>query len=250
MKLGQLVLAASILAPSLTAQSAPEHVAAGDRAHAAADAAGALRHYQEALRLDSMHFEALWRASREAIDLGEFDPRRRDSLYVLGERYARRAVAAAPGSSIAHFALAKAIGRKALTMGARERVKLAGAVRAEALEALRLDSTNAGAMHVLGMWHANVMRLSGVSRFLARNLMGGKVFDEANWKDAAAYLERASALEPDRIVHRLNLAAVHADSGDPEKARAAYQAVLRMRPTAFNDPHYQRQADEALQRLR
>ena len=37
------------------------------------------------------------------------------------------------------------------------------------------------------------VRLSGVSRFLAKNLLGGKTFGEANWDDAAKSLERASA---------------------------------------------------------
>lgn len=244
------VLTASVLASTLEAQSAAERVALGDRDHAAMNAPGALRHYQEALRLDAGNADALWRASREAIDLGEFDDDVRDSLYRLGEQYARRAVQADAQSSMAHFALARAIGRRALSLGARERVKLAAEIRAEALEALRLDSTNTGAMHVMGMWHANVMRLSGVARFLAKTLLGGKVFDEANWKDAVAYLERAAAIEPERIVHRLNLAAVYADVGDTAKARASYEAALQLRPTDYNDRHYQRQAGDGLRTLR
>jgi len=249
MKLRLMLLAATVAAASLRAQTAAEHIALGDRAHAAMNAVAALRHYQDALQVDSLNLGALWRAAREAIDLGEFDPTHRDSLYALGERYARRAVAVDSTSSIAHFALAKALGRKALTMGARDRVRFAAEVRAEALEALRLDPTNSGAMHVMGMWHANVMRLNGVSRFLAKNLLGGKVFEEANWNDAIAFLERAAALEPDRIVHKLNLAAIHADSGNRARARELYQAVLRMRHTDVNDPHYQRQAATALQAL-
>lgn len=244
------VLAASLMASPLLAQPAAEHVVMGDREHAAMNAAGALRHYQEAIRVDPANGEALWRASREAIDLGEFDDRGRDSLYRLGEQYGRRAVQANPQSSMAHFALAKAIGRRALSLGARERVKLAGDVRQEALEALRLDSMNVGAMHVMGMWHANVMRLSGVSRFLARNLLGGKVFDQASWKEAVAYLERAVKIEPDRVVHRLTLGRVYADTGNEARARESWQVALTLKPTDTNDRHYQRQAEESLKALR
>lgn len=243
------LIAATILSSPLAAQTAAEHIALGDKDYEAMNAAGALRHYQEAVRSDSTSSEALWKAATQAIDLGEFDDVTRDSLYRLGEQYARRAVQADPRSSMAHFALAKALGRRALSLGARERVKYAGEVRKEALEALALDSTNAGALHVMGSWNANIMRLSGVTRFFAKNLLGGKVFNQANWKDAAGYLERAVALEPNRIVHRLALAGVYVDTDNKAKARETYEHLLRMKHTDFNDKHYQQQAERELRDL-
>jgi tetratricopeptide (TPR) repeat protein len=192
----------------------------------------------------------LWRASREAVDLGEFNDNARDSLYRLGESYARRAVQADPRSSMAHFALAKALGRRALSLGKRDQVKYASAVHDEAHEALRLDSTNAGALHVLGMWNASIMRLSGIERFFAKNVLGGRTFGEANWNDAARYLERSAALEPDRIVHHLDLAGVYEDRDQDDKAREQYQIVLRLKPLEYDDRFYQQQAQRALSKLR
>ncbi len=251
MNLRILVTAATVvLAAPLAAQTAAEHIVLGDREHAAMNAAAALRHYQEAIKVDANSVEALWRASREAVDLGEFDDARRDSLYALGEQYGRRAVQADAKSSMAHFALAKAIGRKALSLGPRDRVKYAGEVRKEALEALRLDSANAGALHVMGMWHANIMRLSGITRFVAKNILGGKTFDEANWKDAASFLEKAAAVEPDRIVHRLDLAEVYKDRGDKPRAREQFETAIRLKPLEFNDKRYQQQAEAGLKALR
>ena len=251
MNLRVLTAVATVLVSApLHAQTAAEHIVLGDRDHAAMNAEGALRHYQEAIRVDANNAEALWRAAGEAIDLGEFNDAARDSLYRLGEQFARRAVQADPKSSMAHFALAKAIGRRALSLGARERVKYAGEVRKEAMEALALDSTNAGALHVMGRWHANIMRLSGVSRFLAKNILGGRTFNEANWKDAITNLERAAALEPDRIVHRLELASIYADTKDKARAREEYQKVLQMPLRDFNDKHYQEIAQRELTELR
>jgi tetratricopeptide (TPR) repeat protein len=251
MNLRVLTAVATVFASTaLQAQTAAEHIVLGDRDHAAMNAEGALRHYQEAIQVDPSNAEALWRAAGEAIDLGEFNDAARDSLYRLGEQYARRAVQADAKSSMAHFALAKAIGRRALSLGARERVKFAGEVRKEAMEALALDSTNAGALHVMGRWHANIMRLSGISRFLAKNVLGGRTFNEANWKDAVAYLERAAALEPDRIVHRLELASVYADSHNKPKARETYQMVAQLKQRDYNDKQYQQIAERQLQELR
>jgi tetratricopeptide (TPR) repeat protein len=245
-----LVAATILSAGPVLAQTAAEHIVLGDRDHAALNAEGALRHYQEAIRVDAENAEALWRAAIESIDLGEFSDAARDSLYRLGEQYARRAVQADAKSSMAHFALAKALGRRALSLGARERVKYAGEVRKEAMEALALDSTNAGALHVMGRWHANIMRLSGVSRFFAKNLLGGRIFNEANWKDAVSFLERAAALEPDRAVHRLELGSVYADTKNPAKAREQFEMAVQMKQKDFNDKHYQEIAERELRELR
>ncbi|MEX2152271.1 MAG: hypothetical protein WD825_02980 [Gemmatimonadaceae bacterium] len=251
MSVRPFVIAAAMLSSGLLpAQTAAEHIVMGDRERAAMNSPAALRHYQAAVEAGPTNAEALWRASAEAVDLGEFDDAKRDSLYRLGEQYARRAVQADPKSSMAHFALAKAIGRRALSLGARERVQYAGEVRKEALESLMLDSSNAGAMHVMGSWHAEIMRLSGFSRFMAKNLLGGKTFAEANWKDAATYLERAAALEPDRIIHRVELASVYADSGNKAKAREEYQRALQLKPMDSNDKEYQQRARRGLVELR
>ncbi|HJQ19946.1 MAG TPA: hypothetical protein VJ867_06310 [Gemmatimonadaceae bacterium] len=251
MNLRAIALAATVLVPGLVAaQTAADHIVLGDNEHTAMNAAAALTHYQEAVRLDPSSGEALWRAAVEAVDLGEFNDAARDSLYRLGEQYARRAVQADPKSSMAHFALAKAIGRRALSLGPRDRVKYAGEVRKEGLAALQIDSTNAGALHVMALWHANIMRLSGFTRFMAKNLLGGKTFDEANWNDAQRLLERAVMLEPDRIVHRLDLAGVYRDRGEVAKARGEYQTALRLKLRDYNDRSYQQQAERELKELR
>src|SRR5947208_2902880 len=103
MNMRVVVLAATVLtggARAGYAQTAAEHIVIGDRERAALNAASALQHYQAAVQVDPSNAEALWRASAEAVDLGEFNDQTRDSLYRLGEQYARRAVQADPKSSM------------------------------------------------------------------------------------------------------------------------------------------------------
>jgi tetratricopeptide (TPR) repeat protein len=230
------------------AQGAAEHVAAGDREHAAMNATAALQHYEVAIKADPKNYEALWKATREAVDVGEFNPSaaERDRMYTLAEQYARRAVDANPGDAEGHFHLARALGRKALSLGKRDQVKYAGDVRTQALEALRLDPKSAGAQHVMGMWNYNIMRLSGVTRFMAKTFLGGKVFDTANWDDAQRYMEQSVANEPDRLVHHLDLARVYAARGMTDKARVQYQATIEGAPTEYNDKHFQDEARKEL----
>ena len=251
--LTRVALAATLLLAPLAAdaQTARDHVAMGDREHAALNATGALAHYEAALTADATHYEALWKASGEAVDLGEFtkDEAQRKALYAKAEGYARRAVSANPNDAEGHFSLARAIGRNALSMGKRDRVKFAGEVREHALAALRLAPQHAGALHVLGVWNAEVMRLSGMERFFAKNLLGGKVFNAANWNDAVRYLEQAVAAEPERITHRLDLARVYADVGNKAKAREHYEWIGRATAADYNDKWYKQEAERALKAL-
>jgi tetratricopeptide (TPR) repeat protein len=233
-------------------QSAAEHIALGDREHAALNAANALKQYEAALALEPNNSDALIKAANDAVDLGEFNPNvdQRTALYRSGEQYARRAIAANPNDAEAHFQLARAVGRNALTMGARDRVKFAREVRDQALETLRIDPKHSGALHVMGVWNAEVMRLNGLSRMIARNFLGGQVFAEANWDNAQRYLEQAVALDPNRIAHRLDLAAVYADRNQKAKAIEQYEWIGRAPVTDFNDPNYKADAARRLTALR
>lgn len=234
------------------AQTAAEEVALGDKEHATLNVAAALQHYQQAIAADSNSYEALWKAAREAVDLGEFNPSdsARTKLYLDAERYARRAVAVNPGDAEGHFHLARAIGRNALTMGTRDRIKYAKEVRAEALEALRIDPKHPGALHVMGVWNAEVMRLNGFSRMIAKAFLGGAIFGEASWKEAVRYMEESVAAEPGRLVHHLDLGKVYADVGQKDKAREQFELVVRGAPTDYNDPSYKKDAEKRLGELR
>ena len=246
------VLTLAFVPSRAVAQSAAEHIALGDKDHAAMNAAGALQHYETAIKADPKAYEALWKAAREAVDVGEFNANteERDRLYSMAELYARRAVEANPADAEGHFNLARGLGRKALSLGARDRVKYAGDVRTHALEALKLNPRHPGALHVMGMWNYNVMRLSGMSRFMAKTFLGGRVFNSANWAEAQRYMEESVASEPHRLVHHLDLARVYAGRGDKEKARAQYEATIRGTATEFNDRHFQRQASEEINDVR
>ena len=233
------------------AQSVQEHIAAADRDYTAQNAASAYAHYEAAIKADPSNYEALWKAARTAIDLGEGAPdaATRKRHYAAGEQLARRAVAANTRDAEGHYTLARALGRTALSLGTRERIKYAGDVRAHALEALKIDPAHAGALHVMGMWNAEVMRLNGVSRMIAKNFLGGQVFGTASWAEAQRYLEEAVRVDPDHITHRLDLGLVYRDVDKPAKAREMLESVVRGRELEPNDPRYKREAAEALKKL-
>lgn len=240
-----------LLSVPLRAQTVAELNAMGDRAHSEFRSGEALRYYEAALAIDSLDVHALQQASLSAVDVGEGTSDRAEAatLFRLGEHYGRRAVAVAPDSAESHFNLARALGRAALNVGVRDRVRYAVEVRHQALAALEIDADHPGALHVLGMWNAEVMRLNGFEKFFAKRFLGGRIFDSASWNDAVRYMERAVRVDPARLSHKLDLGLIYRDIGEKAKARAQLEAVVSGARTDINDPLYKRQAQRALERM-
>jgi tetratricopeptide (TPR) repeat protein len=246
--------AAAARVPTLHGQEAADHVAMGMAANEAHDLSTALRHFQAALAQDSSNYEANWRGALTLLDLGEQIPQStkskvRDSLYTLAERYATRAVAANPRSADGHFALAAATGRVSLTQGTDGRIRLAKIIRQEALKTIELNPRHDGAYHILGRWNAEIMRISGISRFFAKNFLGAGVFKEASWKKAIANMQQAVALDPGRIYHHLELARIFADRKRLSEAETQLHAVESLPAREVMDSTYKRQGAELRRRL-
>ena len=235
------------------AQTAAEHIQMG-RSVEDLDPATGLKHYREALALDSTNYEALWRASDALVDVGKQTPDTvaspvRDSMYALAEVLARRAVQVDSMGAEGHFALAQAVGRASLTKSKKERVKRAKEIRDEALRAIALDPNHDGAYHVLGRWNAEIMRLSGLTRFFAKTFLGGAVFNEASWDNAQKYMEKAVALNPNYVYHHLDLAEVLIDRDQWAPARAQLEQVESLPVTDAMDPTYKADAKALLARI-
>jgi tetratricopeptide (TPR) repeat protein len=249
-----LVMALATVATPLAAQSAADHIALGRQATEARDPKSALQHFEAALAADSTSYEANWRAALAMLDIGKQTPDSvaspaRDSLYDRAEVLARRAVAASPNEAQGHFVLSNAIGRASLTKGKKERVKRAAEIRDEALKAIELDPKHDGAYHILGRWNAEIMRLSGVTKFFAKSFLGAAVFDQASWEGAVANMEKAVELNPTRVYHRLDLAEIYIDRKRFGDARTQLQKAERLPVADVMDPTYKEDAARMLKEI-
>ena len=259
----------ALSAPAAAQLTAVEHLALGDSARAALQSVQALRHYQAAIEAferavgaqlqqvasvrlpDPRYYEAQWKAAREVADvakqlLGDSLRQRRDSLYSLGRTWAEGAIRADSTDANGHFALALVLGRLSRTRGGKERVRFARVIYDEARRAVQLDTLHDGAYHIVGMWNAEVKRLSGLTRFFAKTLFGAGFMDRATWDSAVVNLERAVVLNPRHVYHRLELAGVYLDLAQPAKAIDQLQAISGLPVGDPMDPYYQRLAAAAL----
>ena len=251
---GLMLIVMAFLAPPLQAQSGDPRMASGVAFMKALDPRSAADSFEAILAGDSLNAEANWRAALALVDIGKQVPddrkdRARDSLYLVAERYARRAVMLAPDLADAHFVLGLAIGRSALTKGSREKVQAAAAVRNAALRALELDPRHDGAWHMLGRWNAEIERLSNVEEFIARNVLGGGVMREASHEEAVRCLSRAVELRGDFIYHRLDLAQVLIDLKRWAEARSHLEIIPTLPAQDVLDHVYRAQAAQLLRRI-
>jgi tetratricopeptide (TPR) repeat protein len=243
----------SLSAP-VAAQSVADHVAMGTAALEAHDLRTGLAHYEAALELDSTDYAANWRAAFALLDQGELIPdsvesSERDSLFARAETLAYRSVATDSLRPEGHFAVAAAVGRASLSMGKKERIRRAKIIRAQALRTIELDPDHDGAYHVLGRWNAEIMRLSGLSRFFAKSFLGAGIFREASWEQAIANLQKAVELDPARIYHRLELARIYADRKRYQEARDQLGQIESLPDRELLDPLYRERAAELGKRI-
>jgi tetratricopeptide (TPR) repeat protein len=252
-----LAVALALHPAGLRAQDVNALLAAGDSAYDAYRPVEAVRAFEAVLALDSTRYDANWKAARSMVDIakqiaGSADSlkRRRDSLYAVARSYAERALRIDSTDAEGHFARALVLGQLSRTRGGKERVRFAKIIFDESSRAVALDSTHDGAHHILGAWHAEVKRLSGIQKFFAKTLFGGGFLDRGSWDEAIAHLQRAVALRPDHVFHRLELAEVLVDRKRYSEARELLASIPPLPQSDVMDAQYQRDAARLAERIR
>ncbi|MDZ7715446.1 MAG: hypothetical protein U5J95_04460 [Balneolaceae bacterium] len=183
--------------------------------------------YQKVLEKDSANFEALWRTSFLYSRIGhrKEEEEVQEEYYQKAKLLAERALAIDSTHSQANFVMGVAMGRMALISGTKERVAASRAIKKYASRAIRYDSTNAGAWHLLGRWNFRVANLSFVERLAANTLFGG-ISGDASTEKAVEYIQKAIALDNRFILYYHDLAEAYAEMGRKDNATNACKKAL------------------------
>jgi regulator of sirC expression with transglutaminase-like and TPR domain len=115
---------------------------------------------------------------------------------------------------------------------------------------VQLDSLHDGAYHVLGAWHAEIKRLSGITKFFAKTFLGGGFMGMASWDSAVVHLERSVELKPEYIYHRLELAEVYLDLEQYAMAREQLERLLTLPNGDVLDPMHKETATRLLDEIK
>ena len=163
----------------------------------------------------------------EASTAADEEDRMKDRL-IQAEIHARAAIEGHADDVGRRFALAVVLGLRANSEGGRTKVNAASELHRELEAILDLDHQHARARHMLGRLHAGVRRMSGITRWIATNLLGGAELKKATWETAEEHLSFAETQVTEVPDHHLQLANLYADTDRAELALQELEHVFQL----------------------
>jgi tetratricopeptide (TPR) repeat protein len=235
-------------AQTVALESSDPRIARAEELHFANRAAESLKAFEDVVVAEPENYEALWKTAMANVVVGLLADEKKvqNQWYVRGEEYARRAVETEPDGIDGLYWLVSAKGLRAVQTGALDASRLGTEVYQLGHRLLEMDSLHAGAYHALGVLYYEVQKLNIVKRFIATRILGNRVFQLTSWETAERYLRRATELEPDFVLFRLDLGKLYLERGQRELARQAFQRVIELRLVHPPDPKFQETAARLL----
>jgi tetratricopeptide (TPR) repeat protein len=234
---------------ALGAGPADELIGKGDVFYAKLQAVDALKFYLPAEQLEPNNVRLLVRISREYRHLmsDAAKPAEKLSLGGTALTYAKRAVSLAPNDPEAQLAVAISYGKLQPFESNREKLDAARIIKEAADRVIKLDPRNDLGWHILGRWHMAFADIGPAKRALAQ-LTYGKLPD-STYEDAARCFEKAMEINPNRLMHYIELGRAYAHMGLTNDARRLITTGLAMRETEKDDPEIKRLGREVLATL-
>ncbi len=206
--------------------------ARSDSAYFGARAADALALCEGAFESGLESAQLRWRAARAAIAIGMMRPDGlgRREAYDRALVHARRGLDSAPTDVTVRYWLAAAAGRRANRGDPAYSARLAREVHEHVSAILAQDSSHAGAHHMLGKLHSEVLRAPALVRFIATRVLRVDLVKHASRAKAEFHLRRAVELEPEMILYLADLATFYERQGRMTEARDLAQRVIEAIP--------------------
>jgi tetratricopeptide (TPR) repeat protein len=244
-----VVLASLLMGGKLWAQSAETLIGAGDLFYAKLQAHEALKYYLPAEKLEPNNVRLLVHISREYRHLMSDATNTAEKVRLGGVAvdYAKRAAALAPNDPEAQLAVAISYGMLQPFEGNRQRFEAVHIIKDAADKAIELDPHNDLAWHVLGRWYKGLVEVDSLHRMLAQAAFGG--LPAATYEEAATCFEKAIRLNPNRLMHYIELGSVYAQLGRKDEARRLIMKGVAMPDTEKDDPEIKLEGEQLLARL-
>jgi len=210
----------------------------------------ALEKYREALALDSLNYEVLWKLSRLYVLVGERFPTTTDEQketqlqgYEEAVRYAEKAISVNPDGSMGYAQRAAAKSRVALFKNIWKSSGLMNDVREDCEKAIDLDPRNAFAYDVLGQAHLKLSQRMKLFRWPFGVAWG-------NTDDAIVCFEKAISLDPNFITYRIDVARAYIENKEYQKAHEHLSAISTLPTLSRNDDQSRKEAADLLEQIK
>lgn len=161
----------------------------------------------------------------------------------LALEYGYRAAKLAPHNSDAQLSVAISYGKMLPLLSSKEQLQSSKLIKQGAERAIQLDPRNDLAWHILGRWHRNIAEISGVKRTLAALIY--EKLPEATHDDAVKCFVKAIQINPNRVIHYIELGRTYALMGKVVEARSFLTKGLKM-PSLEKDDEESKAAGRSL----
>jgi tetratricopeptide (TPR) repeat protein len=211
--------------------------------------AAALSAYKDALKVQPDNVAALTGASevsaREGFRIADKEEKSRN--YNEAKNYAEQALKLAPENADANYVMAVALGRIALSSGAKEKVAASKEVKRYTELAIKFNPKYAKAFNLLGKWNYEVANMNTLEKAAAKMLFGG--MPEATLQDAIANYEKCRKLDPSYLPNYMDLAKAYKDNDELEKTIEVLRKAVTLRPIYQDDLNIKSACKKMLEEL-
>ena len=224
-------------------------IAKGDQFDKQLQAKEALEQYLPANKLQPDNVYLLVRIARQYRHLMSDTSSKQEKLRLgnISLQFAERAATLAPDNAEAQLSPAISYGKMVPHMGKRDQVNASPRIKAAVDRALQLDPNNDTAWHVLGRWNRVLADTSTLKRILAKALYGD--LPVTTNEAAEKCLLKAIAINPNRLMHHIELGRIYSQMGRKEEARKCIQKGLAMPNREKDDPELKEIGQQTLQKL-
>src|SRR6266576_595184 len=203
-------------------------IAKGDQFDKRLRAKEALEVYLPANKLEPDNVKLLVCIARQYRHLMSDTSSQQEKLRLgnISLEFANRAATLAPNNAEAQLSLAISLGKMLPFMGSKDQVNAAPRIKAAVDRAIHLDPANDNAWHILGRWNRVLANVSAVKRVMAKALYGD--LPVTSNEAAEKCLLKAIEINPNRLMHYIELGRIYVQMGRKEEARKNIQKGLSM----------------------
>ncbi len=166
----------------------------------------------------------------------------------LAKDYAKQARALDPENAETHLSVAISYAKMSAVLTSKEKVEASREIKMSVDEVIKRDPSEDLAWHLLGGWHQRLAELGAVKRALAMVLYGE--LPAASYEESVKCFQKAIELNPDRLIHYVELGRTYAQMGNQEQAKKWIEKGLAMPITGKDDPEVKQRGRETLVTLK
>jgi tetratricopeptide (TPR) repeat protein len=230
-------------------KSVSELIAEGDQFDKQLQAKEALEAYLPANKLEPDNVKLLVCIARQYRHLMSDTSSKQEKLRLgnVSLEFASRAATLAPNNAEAQLSPAISLGKMLPFMSSKDQFDASPRIKAAADRTLVLDPTNDNAWHILGRWNRVLANVSAVKRVMAKALYGE--LPVTTNEAAEKCLLQAIEINPNRLMHYIELGRIYAQMGRKEEARKYIQKGMAMPDKEKDDPEMKEIGKQILQKL-